>query len=70
MAHFSMRSRIESKKHRAAGLMFKINIASALAFSVKTSHFHNAVKILGWKGPKRASTIIKKTANASAAASA
>jgi len=43
MAHFSMWSGIESKKNRVAGFLFKINIASALAFSVKTSHFHNAV---------------------------
>ncbi|HEV3210348.1 MAG TPA: hypothetical protein VGY91_08775 [Chthoniobacterales bacterium] len=43
VAHFSMRSRIENKKNRVTGLLFKINIAPALTFSVQTSHFHNAV---------------------------
>jgi hypothetical protein len=38
-----MRSGIESKKNRVTGLLFNIDIASALTFGVKTLHFHNAV---------------------------
>jgi hypothetical protein len=37
VAHFSMRSGIEGKKNRVTGLLFKIDIAPALTFSVQTS---------------------------------
>jgi hypothetical protein len=43
MTHFSMRSRIESKKNHVTGLLFKIEIAPALTFSIQTSHFNNAM---------------------------
>ena len=38
-----MRSRIENKKNRITGLLFKIDITSALTLSVQTHHFHDAV---------------------------
>src|ERR1700751_5899742 len=43
MTHFSMRSRIERKKNHVPCLLFKIEIAPALTFSIQTSHFNNAM---------------------------
>ena len=43
MTYFSMWSGIESKKYHVAGIVFKIDVALALTFSVQAPNRYNAM---------------------------